>query len=238
MLRAFRPEDGPLGNGELAERTGLSKPTVSRLTHTLTTLGYLDYVAREARYRIAPAVLSLGHACVTQASIRRAALTHMQELAEYADASVALGARDRLSMLYLEVARGSRTVAFSLDAGARVPMHATAMGAAYLSALPEQERVFLLGAMGASVGAAWPEANARLQTAFAEMREQGFCVFEGAYERAMNGVGAVVVQPGVGIHAFSCAAPAFQFTPNRLRGDIGPRLVSLCEAVRHTLVRT
>jgi DNA-binding IclR family transcriptional regulator len=64
VLRAFQPEDGSLGNQELAARTGLPKPTVSRITHTLTMLGYLDYDARHARYMIAPAVLSLGHACV------------------------------------------------------------------------------------------------------------------------------------------------------------------------------
>jgi hypothetical protein len=64
VLRAFNPENGSLGNQELAQRTGLPKATVSRLTHTLTTLGYLDYDPRLARIMIAPAVLSLGHACV------------------------------------------------------------------------------------------------------------------------------------------------------------------------------
>jgi DNA-binding IclR family transcriptional regulator len=42
VLRAFRPDDGPLGNHALAERTGLPRSTVSRLTYTLTSLGYLS----------------------------------------------------------------------------------------------------------------------------------------------------------------------------------------------------
>jgi hypothetical protein len=46
VLRAFTPTEGLLGNGELVERTGLPKPTVSHLTHTLTKLGYLAYVER------------------------------------------------------------------------------------------------------------------------------------------------------------------------------------------------
>ena len=41
VLRVFTPTEGLLGNGEIAERTGLPKPTVSRLTYTLTKLGYL-----------------------------------------------------------------------------------------------------------------------------------------------------------------------------------------------------
>src|SRR5918997_2052925 len=46
VLRAFTPTEGLLGNGEIAERTGLPKPTVSRLTYTLTKLGYLAHVER------------------------------------------------------------------------------------------------------------------------------------------------------------------------------------------------
>src|SRR5215813_11527917 len=61
ILRAFTPSEGLLGNGELVERTGLPKPTVSRLTYTLTKLGYLVHVERLAKYQLAPAALSLGY---------------------------------------------------------------------------------------------------------------------------------------------------------------------------------
>src|SRR6516165_2654986 len=46
VLRAFKPTDGMLGNQEIAARTKLPKPTVSRLTYTLTRLGYLTHLAR------------------------------------------------------------------------------------------------------------------------------------------------------------------------------------------------
>jgi DNA-binding NarL/FixJ family response regulator len=39
VLRAFRPGLETLGNGEIAERTGLSPSTVSRLTQTLVDSG-------------------------------------------------------------------------------------------------------------------------------------------------------------------------------------------------------
>src|SRR5882762_9200489 len=73
VLRAFEPQDGPLGNQELAERTRLPKPTVSRITHTLTRLGYLEYVPRLSKYRIGIGVLALGHACIGGAALRTAA---------------------------------------------------------------------------------------------------------------------------------------------------------------------
>src|SRR4051794_31528785 len=62
LLRAFRQGSELLGNGELAERTGLSKSTVSRLTQTLVGTGMLQLDRERRAYRLAPAVLSLGHA--------------------------------------------------------------------------------------------------------------------------------------------------------------------------------
>jgi len=40
VLRCFTPLEPLLGNKEISVRTGLPKPTVSRLTYTLTKLGY------------------------------------------------------------------------------------------------------------------------------------------------------------------------------------------------------
>lgn len=233
VLRTFRPEDGPLGNQEIAERTGLPKPTISRLTHTLTTLGYLEYIPRLSKYRIGLGVLSLGHACIGGAALRKAAQPHMQELADFASGTVALGGRDRLSMIYLDVYRGPRTVAFSLEPGARIPIHHSAMGMAYLWALPEKEREFLIDAIRVRAAADWPRIKVRFDAAFVSLERSGFCIAEGTYERAINGVGAALTFHGTNeVYAFSCAGPAFQFSDALLKEEIGPRLVALTSAVR------
>ena len=52
LLRAFGPDDDFLGNAELSRRTGIPRPTVSRLTYTLASLGYLVYVEAQEKYRI------------------------------------------------------------------------------------------------------------------------------------------------------------------------------------------
>ena len=46
VLGAFRNGSGSLSNADLAASTGLSRPTVSRLTYTLAQLGYLKRDAR------------------------------------------------------------------------------------------------------------------------------------------------------------------------------------------------
>ncbi|MEG1769615.1 MAG: helix-turn-helix domain-containing protein, partial [Comamonas sp.] len=69
ILRAFRPGSELLGNGDLVERTGLSKATVSRLTQTLVGAGMLQVDQPQRAYRLAPAVLSLAHAMRTGSSV-------------------------------------------------------------------------------------------------------------------------------------------------------------------------
>jgi DNA-binding IclR family transcriptional regulator len=59
LMRAFRPGSEILGNGELAERTGLSRSTVSRLAQTLVKTGFLQHEPAQHAYRLGVPVLSL-----------------------------------------------------------------------------------------------------------------------------------------------------------------------------------
>src|SRR4029450_2678732 len=57
ILRCFRATDHFLGNQEIARRTGLPKPTVSRLTHTLTQTGFLSHSSHRDEYTLGVGVL-------------------------------------------------------------------------------------------------------------------------------------------------------------------------------------
>ena len=69
ILRCFNPGERYLGVTELARRTGLPKPTVSRLAGTLTKLGYLSFSGHYGQYQLAPGVLSLGYAAMVYFSV-------------------------------------------------------------------------------------------------------------------------------------------------------------------------
>ncbi len=228
VLRAFEPDDGPLGNQEIADRTGLPRPTVSRLTHTLTVLGYLEYHPRQAKYALGAAVLALGLACRSAIAVREAARPLMRAAADALDATVALAARDRLSMIYLELHHGPSTAALRLDVGARVPVERSAIGMAYLYALPKRERDVLLEALKRRAPADWHVLCARLDQAFEEMERDGFCVVMGLYDRSVHAVGVPLPgDAGENVHALGASAPAAQFSEARLRAEAGPKLVHL-----------
>jgi len=236
VLRCFTPAEGQLGNGEIAQRTGLPKPTVSRLTYTLTQLGYLAHVERLAKYQLAPAALALGYTALANIRVRQLARTHMQELADYAGAVVALGTRDRLDLIYVELARSKHGAMLRLTQGSRLPITSTAMGRALIAGMPEDERNWLLSYIKRQEGKNWPKVKANIERAIKDYETRGFVLSLGDWERDINAVGVPLIAPdGSGVFAFNCGAPAFHFTRERLESDIGPRLVNMMRNVEVAL---
>jgi DNA-binding IclR family transcriptional regulator len=237
VLRAFRPNDGVLGNLEIAERTQLPRPTVTRLTYTLTKLGYLTYLERFGRYKLAPAALSIGYAAMANFRIREVARPFMETVAEEAAASVALGGPDRLSMVYIGHCRsGENHVGVRLDVGSRVPMATSAMGRAYLAALSEAEREEIYDYMRPKAGVDWPKVRGAIEEGIEQVARYGFAMSVGEWQEDINGVGVPFVpDDGSGILAFNCGAPAFRLDRNRLQNELGPRLVAMVQSISRML---
>jgi DNA-binding IclR family transcriptional regulator len=236
VLACFRTSDKILSNQELAERCGLPKSTVSRLTHTLTRLGYLQFVESSAKYRLGTATLALGSAMLARMNARQLARPLMQELAEATGAVVAMGTCAQLSMIYVEICRSRQPVTVSLDVGARLPLATTAMGRAYLVAITDAERQQLLAQMRAKDRSGWQKMRAGIATALEQHREMGCCYSFGDWQKDLNGI-AVGIRPGGGmpVLAINCGGPAFHLAPKFLLDEVRPRLVELIGRLKVTL---
>ena len=90
VLRVFTSADPVLGNREISDRSGLPKPTVSRITYTLTLLGYLSRDGATQKYRLGPGVLSLGYPLLASMQVRQIARPIMERLARETGCSVNL----------------------------------------------------------------------------------------------------------------------------------------------------
>ena len=232
ILRAFRPGDRALGNQDIARRTGLPKPTVSRLTYTLMKLGHLVYLERLGKYQVGPAVLSLGYLALSNMAVRHVARPHLQALADHANLPVALGSRDRLSMIYLEACRGKDNM-LTLDVGTRIPAATTAMGRAYIAGLPERERDYLMDLLSRRYKTRWRALKRGIEQAIREVAERGFCASFGDWQTDIYAVGAPLWLPdGAGLMALNCGAAHFLITRDRLEGELGPRLVNIANSIR------
>ncbi len=238
ILRCFRPGEAYLTNSEMAKRTGMPKPTISRLTYTLTKLGYLTYSADQGRYQLGAPVLALGYTLLANLDVRKLARPAMQELAEYAQCSVAIGIRDRLHMVYVEACRGSAAVTLRRDAGSRIPLATTAMGKAYLCGLPQTDRDFLMDHIRLTADTNWPKIKTDIEQGFKDYQDRGFVLSSGLWDANISAVGVPLLDPDIArTMAFNCGGPAFLLPYERLVEDLGPRLVQLVRNVEISMGR-
>ncbi|HCE8447580.1 TPA: IclR family transcriptional regulator [Pseudomonas aeruginosa] len=227
LLRCFTPRESLLGNQELAKKTGLPKPTVSRLTHTLTRLGYLRHLPHSGKYQLEVGGMSFGYAMLSNLSIRALARPLMEEMAGYAKAAVAMAARDRLSMVYLDVVHGEANLTMRRQVGSHLSLHRSAIGRACLAAMPEDEREFILGHIRKRHPEDWPEVRKGLERAFRDYADYGFCLSLGEWQRDVNAVGVALHHESHGLLAFNCGGPSFHLKREKLEDDIGPRLLHM-----------
>jgi len=236
VLRAFHPNDGLLGNQEIAARTNLPKPTVSRLTYTLTRLGYLTQVPRFEKYQLAPAAMALGYAALANLGVRHLSESFREEVMRETGGAVAIGARDRLSMIYVGQSRNGLALGVQLDVGSRIPIATTAMGRAYIWALPDEERAILLRELKEHYGNRWSRMRDGIERSGEMIERLGFALSVGEWQDDVHAAGvALKLNDGTGPYAFNCGAPAFRFTEERLRNDIGPRLVAMVRNIEAAL---
>lgn len=236
VLRAFRARDGFLGNQEIAERTGLAKATVTRLTYTLCQLGYLTQNPRLGKYQLAPGAITLGYAALANLGIRQVARPHMERAAEQLGAPVALGVLYRNSALYVAIARGKASFSVQLDIGSRIPLATTAIGRALLAAAPEEVYEERIAELPARYGDRWRDVLDAVEQARRDFARDGFVISAGDWRSDIHAVGSpLVAADGSGIYAFNCGAPPYHFPAERLRTEVGPVIAGLCNVVDRAL---
>jgi DNA-binding IclR family transcriptional regulator len=231
VLRAFTHGSVVMGNQDIARITGLPKPTVSRMTYTLTQLGYLSYSNQLEKYQLDSGVLALGYAYVSNLRVRQLAKPYMDEFARRTNTTVGLTCRDRLSMIYVENCRPAEVTTLRMDAGVRLPLATTAAGRAYLAAMPEAEREHIMAALAEKHGEAWPALHESLLASFEEFRQTGFCMSLGDWDRNVNAAGVALHLQDGSIMVLTCGAPSFVLSEDKLKNSLAHQLEMLARDI-------
>lgn len=176
ILRSFRPGADLLGNGEISDRTGLSRATVSRLTQTLVSTGMLEHDIQQRAYRLAPPVLSLAHAMLSGSPVLQEVAPLMRKVAEKLKINVGFAVADRDEMVYLESIRYNRKLAFrNVVAGQRVPIELTSLGRAWLAVIPDSQKIELYSLFEKRRSSNWDSLNQDIENAIKNVRAVGYC---------------------------------------------------------------
>src|ERR1700753_1644886 len=138
VLGAFRNSTGSLSNAELAVHTGLSRPTVSRLTYTLAPLRYLQRHGK-GPFERRPGTLAPASPGLSALKVRQMARPLMREFAAYAGGTVSIAMPFGLDFIYVETLRTTDAVPHVPDVGFTGSLATTAVGRALLSLSTEDE---------------------------------------------------------------------------------------------------
>ena len=165
-----------LGVTEIADRTGLAKPTVHGL---LRTLEAHDLVAQDpdtGKYSLGPGVLQLGNAYLDGSDLRARSLRWAESLAQRAGEAVWVATLSGSRVIVLHhVFRPDNTVQI-LEVGAAIPWHACALGHAIVAVLPEVQRARALAAELAPLTGRTKTTRSALSRALAQVRQRGYAV--------------------------------------------------------------
>lgn len=241
VLRCFRPNETTLTNHDIAERTGLPKPTVTRLTYTLCRLGYLVHSERTGSYRLGAGVLSLGYGVLAGMEIAERAREEMQALCRGPNPHVtaAVGERHRFVVVYMAVHRASQTVALSMNVGARLPLFRSAIGRAILAGMAEEERRHMVCLAAEERPDEAEEIRRAVETAVADHEALGYTRSFGDWRPEVNGIAVPVVSlDGDRIYGLNVGGPSFLVSPADLENEYGERLIAAGRALsRRSLAR-
>jgi len=204
VMRAFTAAAPVLTNRAISERTGLPKATVSRLTYTLSRMGFLRQDAHGA-FRLAIAVLSLSHPLLASMTLRQAARPVLQGLAQRTRCTVNLALCERVHAVYVDSVRSDLDNPHLPDIGSTAPLLRSSIGRALILCHDEPERVKLLNRIKLDDPAHHEAGIGFLAADAALLRAQGHCRGRGSWLPDIDAIAAPVPLPvGSEKAAISC----------------------------------
>lgn len=236
VLACFRSFEALIGNAELAQRCGLPKSTVSRLTHTLTELGYLRLDPLAGKYRLGSSAFALAPVAQPGADVLEVARPHMRELADLSQGVASLIVRDRGQMLIFENCQSESYLTLRVSVGTRISGLTTAAGRAYLHALGGDDRAQALTAFRTHEGVSADSADAILRKSGEELATLGCTTSFGEWLPHINSIAAAFFPgPTLPPMTLSCSGPNAVVPPQHLLDTVRPRMIAAVEGIGKAL---
>jgi DNA-binding IclR family transcriptional regulator len=225
VLRAFTATSPVIGNREISDRTGLPKPTVSRITYTLLLMGYLTRDPLHQKFRLGPSVLSLSHPLLASMQIRQPAKPLMESLARKTGCTVNLGLRDRTNAVYVDSVRADKLNQHLPDIGSSYPLLASAIGRALILASPAKERIAVLNYLKVHDRNTFDTYRASMERNRKLLEAEGYCESFGEWQKELHAVAVPIATPaGNPALAMNCTLYAHRAEAGKLVDEVVPLL--------------
>ena len=205
VLQQFRAPTDALTVTEIARRLGIHRSSASRLVSTLGARGFVERTAVGDLVRLGPEVARLARLTSASRELTTLAQPVMDRLAADTGETVTLAVPAGDDALTVAQADGSYFVSSGRWVGLRTPLHCTADGKV------------LLACDAAATGRDLTRCTERttvdpdsLAHELDAVRERGFAVSEGEFERGLVGLAAPVWEDGRCIAALCISGPEYR----------------------------
>lgn len=230
ILDCFRPTGGPFCLTEIADRTGLAKPTVHRLTGDLMRLGWLERSG--THYRLGGKLFELGSLVPRRRDLREAALPFLQDLFEATRETVHLGVREGHDVVYIERIHGHDALDLPSRIGGSLPLTCTGVGKALLAFSGAGLTEEILGAPLPQLTPYSITDPVRLRTAIEQAQVSGMAYEEQESALGVSCIAAPVFLGGEAVAAMSVAVPRPRFRPAQLAPAVRTAALGLSRVLR------
>jgi IclR family KDG regulon transcriptional repressor len=197
----------------LSAELSLPKSSVFRVLHTLLELGYVRQDRATEHYSLGTKFLHLAASVERGSDLRTLAHPLLVELSEQTTETVHLALPVDEHMVYIDKVESARTVVMASRVGQQLPQHCSALGKAYLSALPIDERLAAVGRLELERRTSRTLTDADALLGDLEVcAKRGFAMDNLENEDGVRCVGAAIVDDrGKPVAALSISAPASRF---------------------------
>lgn len=202
-------EAGEVTVAGLCQQLRLSKSAGYRIVALLRDRGYLAETG-DNRVRLGPLAIRVGLQALEGLDLFKVTPPHLTKIVEQTQETTFVAVPEGDQMVYVMQEVGPQVVKVSSKLGSVAPLHASGLGKAYLSALPEEraaaviERLDLVGWTPTTI-----TSRDALLTALRRDRKRGYAIDDAEREPGVRCIAAPIRDAsGTPIAALSVAGPA------------------------------
>jgi IclR family mhp operon transcriptional activator len=211
----------------LTGETGLPRPTVVRLLHTLIALGYAARVSRQQGYRLTDRVLGLSESIRFVDHLVDAAIPHMRRFTEEHGWPLYLATISQGAIVIRHSTAPESPMSFEgAGLNARRPVLISALGRVWLAFCPEEERRAILRDLGVTRRQA-----AALESVLERVRRDGIAFTQPPRPTRIHGMAVPIRRGSRVLGSLSMRFPRSAMTEEDVARRFGKRLQSLARAI-------
>ena len=232
ILAAFEHHER-LTHQQLCQMTELPKATITRLIHTLTTLGFLR-VTEHGQYQLGSSAVRLSATAWSRHDMVAYAEPLLRQFASENEVSVNLATEVEGEMRYHACCRSPARLSVNLQVGSAVPVARTAIGRAFYAVSTQARKAVIISNLQENLSVEdYNHAQTALASAAEHYEKYGYTVSDGEFSTDILAVAVGVYDVATGQYAYSLNAsvPSANWKADDYAAMIVPKLQALAERI-------